>query len=207
MGCTGACSESDYPPHEVSLEAFEIDLTEVTQQSYQTCIDSGLCTEPACAFDPSGTPDHPVVCVSWVQAKGYCSWAGLRLPSEAQWEKAARGTDGRRFPWGDGEPSCALTNYSSCASGAEPVGSHPTGASPYGALDMAGNVWEWVEDYYAGDYYTTGPTTDPPGPASGSHRVFRGGGFGYPEEDIAVYEREDGEPTTQIDKVGFRCAR
>lgn len=206
MGCSGGCSESDYPVHEVTLSAFEIDVTEVTQAAYQACLDSGLCTEPSCNFDPAATPTHPVVCVTWTQAKAYCSWAGLRLPTEAEWEKAARGADQRKFPWGAADPSCALVSYSDCSTTMEPVGSHPDGASPFGALDMSGNVWEWTNDYYASDYYTTGPSSDPPGPGSGSSRAFRGGAFGSPTEDILVWEREDWAPETQDEVLGFRCA-
>jgi formylglycine-generating enzyme required for sulfatase activity len=206
MGCSSDCSEGDYPLHEVTLSAFEIDVTEVTQSAYQACMDSGICTPPACNFDPTTTPMHPVVCVSWVQAKAYCSFAGLRLPSEAEWEKAARSADQRKFPWGDTAPSCTLVNFSDCATGAEPVAGHPDGASPYGALDMSGNVWEWVNDYYAFDYYTTGPASDPPGPASGASRSFRGGAFGSPTEDISAWEREDWPESSQEEVLGFRCA-
>jgi formylglycine-generating enzyme required for sulfatase activity len=145
----------------------------------------------------------PARYVNWFQAVAVCANAGKRLLTNLEWQVASFGTPDT----GGDDDGSATCNTDNLGPQVLPTGSRSACVSARGAFDMAGNVWEWVEDYYAGDYYTTGPTSDPPGPASGSHRVFRGGGFGYPEEDIAVYEREDGEPTTQIDKIGFRCAR
>jgi formylglycine-generating enzyme required for sulfatase activity len=166
------------PQHTVYLDAFWIDRTEVTNAQYRKCVEAGACEEARCwDLDGYDVPDLPVVCVHWDAAQAYAAWAGGRLPTEAEWEKAARGTDGRLYPWGDSEPDCDKANYLGCADGPLPVGSHPEGASPYGVLEMAGNVWEWVADWYAEDYYSHSPDRNPQGPDSGEHRVGRGAAF------------------------------
>jgi formylglycine-generating enzyme required for sulfatase activity len=170
--------DDEKPQHAVYLDAFWIDKYEVTNAQYRACVKAGACEEPRpCDIDDYNAPEQPVVCVSWDDAQDYAAWAGGRLPTEAEWEKAARGTDGRIYPWGNSPPDCNKANYGDCAGKTLPVGSHPDGASPYGALDMAGNVWEWVADWYDPDYYSQSPGRSPQGPESGDFRVLRGGAF------------------------------
>ncbi len=215
MGCNeqvdAECDADEYPYREVTLSAFWIDVDEVTQSDFQECLDAAGCTAPgttaACMWDPAVRGDHPVVCVTWEQARDYCAWAGKRLPTEAEWEKAARGPDGRLYPWGAAAPTCALANFGDCRGDSQTVGSLSDGASMYGALDMAGNVYEWVGDFYDEAYYSTAPTSDPPGPASGTHRVMRGGAFGYEGKYLRTSNRGANEPTVQYSPLGFRCAK
>jgi formylglycine-generating enzyme required for sulfatase activity len=209
MGCNAAtdtqCKDDEKPLHMVSLDAFEIDKTEVTQNQYAACVAAGMCAAPTCEWD-CAKGDGPAACVHWNDAKAYCAWANGRLPSEAEWELAARGTDGRKFPWGNQAPDCDHVNMQGCDGMAASVGSHPKGASPYGVMDMAGNVVEMVADHYGATYYSMSPAKNPPGPTTGSHYVGRGGGF----RSEAVWQRVSARDTYDSGdasaSLGFRCA-
>ncbi|MFT5584337.1 MAG: sulfatase modifying factor 1 [Cognaticolwellia sp.] len=163
-----------------------------------------------------GLEQHPVVEVYWGSANAYCIWVGLSLPTEAQWEKAARGTDGRTYPWGDDAPTCELANLrpeiqgGPCWDKTLPVGSFPLGVSPYGALDMAGNVAEWVSDWYDPDYYNAAPDTDPPGPSDpieSRERITRGGNFPSGPPAASTFSRYKEPENATSNGVGFRCVR
>jgi serine/threonine-protein kinase len=201
--------ESDEKPvHEVYLDGYWIDKYEVTNVQYAKCVAAGVCVKPSDTqyFENSQYANHPVMYVSWHNANEYCEWAGRRLSTEAEWEKAARGTDGRTYPWGE-NISCEYAQYSSCGGRTVEVGSLPKGASPYGALDMAGNVWEWVADWYDAGYYSKSPAENPGGPASGEYRVLRGGSWLYIEGGVRSADRRGYSPDDASNHFfGFRCA-
>jgi iron(II)-dependent oxidoreductase len=217
MGCNAAvddaCDANESPPHEVTVSPFLIDATEVTQDAYRACVTAGVCSTPGrggfCNWEVDGRGQHPVNCVDWGQATTYCAWARRRLPTEAEWQKAARGTDGRRAPWGNAPATCDVAVMAEggdgCGTGGTlPVGSKPKGASPYGAQDMVGNVWEWVADWYGP--YSAEAATDPKGPAQGSNRVDCGGGW----RDLPARSRASARyafgPSMRTHVLGFRCA-
>jgi formylglycine-generating enzyme required for sulfatase activity len=218
MGCNSAvdteCFGGESPYHSVTVPAFKVDKYEVTAAEYKACVDASGCTAAnttgGCNYNVGGKESHPIDCVDWNQAKAYCEWAGKRLPTEAEWEKAARGTDGRKYPWGNDALDCnrAVHSVSPCNnSGTVPVGSKPAGVSPYGAEDMEGNVWEWVEDWYH-DSYTGAPSDGSAwvNPA-GSYRVWRGGSWGHVEPGyLRASYRGRNYPTSRSDYGGFRCA-
>jgi len=215
MGCgdgDGSCDGDEMPTHTVTLSAYEIDESEVTQADFQRCVDAGVCTPPTCGYDPSDKPSHPVVCVTWYQAHVYCTRLRKRLPTEAEWEKAARGpSDGRVWPWGTDDPTCMYANFSTlgCGGQSEDVGSHPLGQSPYAVFDLAGNVAEWVADRYDAAFYAMSPTEDPTGPSSssGGVRVYRGGSFNTGSGSLRASSRENADPSRADPDRGFRCAR
>jgi formylglycine-generating enzyme required for sulfatase activity len=214
------------PQHSVTLDGFWIGQTEVTNAMFAAFLNEmGNQVEERAPWlnaaanqvqivqnqngewqPRRGFEDHPVTFVTWYAARAYCAWAGGWLPTEAEWEKAARGVDGYIFPWGD-EIDCSRANYLDCnINGAIPVGSRPDGASPYQALDMTGNVWEWVADWYAADYYAASPSENPTGPGTGLARVVRGGSWLFDAKHArAANRRSDGPLITKPD-YGFRCA-
>jgi formylglycine-generating enzyme required for sulfatase activity len=200
----------------ILYDEYWIDQTEVTNGMYAKCVNEGACQLPIKSsssfresyFGNSEFAEYPVIYVSWDSARTYCAWAGGRIPSEAEWEKAARGTDERTYPWGDSPPSCSLANYAGCKIDTVAVGSYPAGASPYGVLDLAGNVWEFVNDWYGETYYSQSPASDPKGPMSGDggYVVLRGGSFSESENFLRSAYRLDDGPGNMYDKFGFRCA-
>jgi eukaryotic-like serine/threonine-protein kinase len=199
--------EDEKPAHTVFLDAFYLDKYEVSNAQYALCVAAGACSQPGCQDqDHLNAPNQPVVCVNWKQASAYCRWAGARLPTEAEWEKAARGTDGRTYPWGNQPPDCGRANFGSCVGRPAEVGQYPGGASPYGALDMAGNVWEWVADWFAAGYDVRSPARNPTGPQAGLSRVLRGGSWPYLGDYVRASYRYYGNPDGSNYNLGFRYA-
>ena len=207
---------NEQPVHTVNVSAFYMDEYEVTNILYQACVDSGDCQPPANPTSKThtgyyGNPsynDYPVIYVDWSMAKAYCEWRGARLPTEAEWEKAARGTDGQIYPWIGNDVDCAHANFKGCGGDTVEVGSYKQGVSAYGLYDMAGNVWEWVSDWYQDNYYALigNNALDPQGPASGTSRVIRGGSWFNSNKSIRTTIRNYSDPLKTYDYVGFRCA-
>ena len=230
----GADTDSPYfwgaeaPEHYVYLDDYWIYRTEVTNAMYATCVADKAC--PAVQqvrsrtrgeyFGVARFDDYPVIYVTWTHAQAYCVWAGGKLPTEAQWEKAARGTDGRMFPWGNDPLTENRANFcDKQCTGSErdpsqndgyadtaPIGSFPDGASQYGVLDMAGNVWEWCLDNFLPGYYSSSPYENPLGPTSSKYRVVRGGGFDKISDGVRTAMRYGIRPDISLETVGFRCA-
>ncbi len=210
---TGAADEK--PVHRVAGSAFVIDRYEVTNARYAACVRAGACAPPSLTssnararyFDDPAFADYPVIFVSWKQAQAFCAFAGGRLPSEAEWERTAAGSEApRTYPWGESPPDCSKANFAGCVGDTDRVGRRPAGQSPYGAFDMAGNVWEWTGDWYAADYYRQSPAADPAGPATGTLKVMRGGCWVSGESTLRTTCRKAGLPQSWAPNVGFRCA-
>jgi len=204
----------EYPQHEVWLDSFWIDKTEVTNEMYARCVADGACEPPmstasytvSAYYSNPAYYDYPVIQVTWAEARAYCERVGRRLPTEAEWEKAARGMDRRRYAWGNGDPNCDLANYGGCQEDTVRVGSYMAGASPYGVLDMAGNVREWVADRLDAGYYAVSPALRPAGPSYGVHRVDRGGAFSQIGAFMRSSFRGWNPPNNGCYDIGFRCA-
>ena len=226
MGCQPdhnggqACNPEELPLHTVTLDAYRIDKYEVTNGQYTQCVAAGRCGAPAQTsswtrssyYEEPAYASYPVVYTAWQDAANYCVWAGKRLPSEAEWEKAARGASVAAYPWGDAAPACDLVNgyvdgYGVCLGDTSAVGSYAAGASFYGVMDMAGNVKEWVNDWYDSSYYASSPPVNPPGPASGYFKVPRGGSWLDDRSRLRVASRDhDYIPDIHNSDLGFRCA-
>jgi formylglycine-generating enzyme required for sulfatase activity len=223
--CGPAVFANEQPAHTVVLDGFWIDRTEVTNGQYRRCVQAGACEPPRqrgsytreLYYGDGAYDDYPVIWVGWQQAADYCAWAGARLPSEAEWEYAARGPEERIFPWGNAFDGKRL-NYCDvrCTGGPNdetvddgyadtaPVGSYPAGTSWCGALDMAGNVREWVADWFA--RYAPGRQVNPAGPSVGESRIPRGGSWLDTSDDVRSANRGENSPDYTRHKVGFRCA-
>jgi len=221
----------EFPAHDVTLDAYWMDQLEVTNAMYQLCVNAGACTLPQSIgsqrrkeyFNVPEFKDYPVVYVTWVQAETYCEWADRHLPTEAEWERAGRGDDLRTFPWGEDKPDYRFANFNFIVKDTTRVGSYPLGASPFGVLDMAGNVAEWTNDFFSSSFYASElATLNPTGPTSSSNwmRVVRGGSLGDAEINIRVSKRSSvlGSDLRALEntkeylgdfspRIGFRCAQ
>lgn len=213
--CDNDIFEDEKPQQLVLLKSYWIDRYEVTNRQWNQCVDAGACKSPVASksrthelyYGNSQYDNYPVINVSWNDARDYCAMMGKRLPTEAEWEKAARGTDGRIYPWG-GNFEQNRVNNNWVVGDTMPVDSYPRGASPYGALNMAGNVSEWVNDWYDSDTYNSLSRENPKGPSSGVERVLRGGAFGDGSATVrAAGRRSRSDPRYSRDFIGFRCAQ
>ena len=216
---------NEAPAHEIHLDAYYIGKTEVTNTEYYPFwLETGGTDSEHTPISYGGTfgswpeiaktkPNYPVIGVSWDSAVAYAAWHGMRLPTEAEWEKAARGTESKQWPWGDTftqriKGATVHANvWKQSGSHLQPVGTFPTGTSPYGAYDMAGNVWEWVADWYSDTYYRRSPDQNPKGPAAGSRRVVKGGSWLNPEMFARCSTRIGQYPAIGTSFIGFRLAK
>jgi len=228
MGCDSTefggadCDADEFPPHLVFVTSYYIDKHEVSNEMYAECVDAGGCSPlnrtdshtRDSYYDNPIYKEYPVIHTTWDQAKAYCQWKEKRLPTEAEWEKAARGTlDYRIWPWGNELPNCNVANYynetssSYCVGDTSYVGDYSQGSSPqYGLLNVAGNVWEWTNDWYSHSYYSISPYENPSGPSTGTFKVIRGGAFNIDSHGIRVIDRHRELPSITYYNQGFRCA-
>ena len=202
--------ENETPAHKVYLDAFWISKTQVTNAMFNACVNAGVCkysvkktTNPN-YLDPLFTY-HPVVYIAWEMAQTYCDWTGGRLPTEAEWEKAARGPGSNRYPWGDDQPSLKYVNAENDVGNTTAAGSFIAGASVYGVLDMGGNVREWVSDWFDPAYYQVSPYRNPWGPETGEKKVLKGASFSDPFRYCRSANRLSHEPGSPGAVRGFRC--
>jgi formylglycine-generating enzyme required for sulfatase activity len=230
MGCDDGnpneyCYTDEQPLHAVSLGSYAIDKYEVINTQYAEFLNAegnleegGDTWLDADASDvrihqisgvwqvEAGYENHPVVEVTWYGARAYCQWQGKRLPTEAEWEKAARGSnDTRMYPWGDEDAACSRLNYNYCVDATASVGSYPSGASVYGVMDIAGNVHEWINDWYQSDYYASSPYSNPTGPSSGTEKILRGGSWDHDWYGVRIANRDYNFPDSSSHTIGFRC--
>jgi formylglycine-generating enzyme required for sulfatase activity len=202
--------------HTITLADYYIDQYEVTNGQYAACVDAGDCEQPPASISSStrdgyygnlAYADYPVIYVDWFQSRAYCLWRGGELPTEAQWEKAARGPEGQTYPWGEETADCTRTNISGCAGDTREVGSYPAGASPYGVYDMAGNVWEWVLSELRDYPYDPDDGRENIEGENRTHvRVLRGGSWLYAGDFARATPRYNYDPIYQFEYNGFRCA-
>ena len=202
----GACSEEGLTLHTPDRTTYNGPSTGANTTRFLDPAESDTCNW---TWKGGERDRHPINCETWDQARAYCAWAGKRLPTEAEWEKAARGAEGRKYPWGRSEPTPTRANYGKLRGGTTPVGAYPEGASPYGVLDLAGNVWEWCEDFDDPAFYADGPSRNPRnGKAPDkAHRVMRGGSWLYGPSALRTFGRTSYEPHYRFAGGGFRCAR
>jgi formylglycine-generating enzyme required for sulfatase activity len=226
MGCDPehnggfSCPADELPLHTVNLAGFYIDQFEITNAQYADCVKAGACKAPrdyssetrASYFDNPLYSNYPVIYVTWNDAQEYCRWADKRLPTEAEWEKAIRGTTVKAYQWGDPEPTCSLANIfnnsasSNCVGDTSIVGSYPEISGTNGIMDMTGNVWEWVNDWYSETYYQNSPNENPTGPSGTTFKVLRGGSWKSSWVFLRTSSRTFDPYFNNSSDVGFRCA-
>lgn len=204
-------SGDNQPEHLVSIDAYWINRTQVTNSMYAICLNAGACQPPAGAdtnphfYDPAFA-NHPVVYVNWFLGETYCNWSGGHLPTEAQWEHAAADAGRRLYAWGEDDPSRSRVTSNNYFGSTTEVGAHPDGASPFGVLDMGGNVREWVWDWYMEGYFSISPVNNPKGPDTGVFKVLKGASWHDSARYSKTTNRFKHDPNSAGNNRGFRCA-
>jgi formylglycine-generating enzyme required for sulfatase activity len=196
------------PAHEVYLDGFYIDIYEVTNDAYAKYVKETGGKKPM-GWNSSDfrEPQQPVVGIGWKEAVKFCKWQNKRLPTEAEWEKAARGKRPVKYPWGNTPPDSSKLNYNEDIKKTTAVGSFETGKSDYGVYDLSGNVAEWVNDWHYPEYYLFSPKKNPPGPEKGQYKIIRGGSWRHNAEDVNLTYRNATTPVNRSTSIGFRCAQ